>query len=139
MKAIVKQHAGEGLSLQDVPKPEIGINDVLIKVEKTSICGTDVHIYDWDSWAQKTIKPPMVIGHEFVGQIKVTGLTSVIEKYAAFDSEEVWLGKDDAGKARGFQIGTFVKYSDGLDWADLKAQGASDRVLGPTHAVRWTS
>jgi len=73
MKALVKQQATEGLWLQDVPKPEIGINDVLIKVEKTSICGTDVHIYNWDSWAQKTIKTPVVIGHEFVGHIVEMG------------------------------------------------------------------
>ena len=73
MKALVKQQAAEGLWLQDVPKPEIGINDVLIKVEKTSICGTDVHIYNWDDWAQKTIKTPMVIGHEFVGHIVEMG------------------------------------------------------------------
>jgi len=73
MKALVKQQAAEGLWLQDVPKPEIGINDVLIKVEKTSICGTDVHIYNWDDWAQKTIKTPMIIGHEFVGHIVEMG------------------------------------------------------------------
>lgn len=73
MKALVKQEAKEGLWLQDVPEPQIGINDVLIKVEKTSICGTDVHIYNWDKWAQKTIKPPMVIGHEFVGNIVEMG------------------------------------------------------------------
>ncbi|MCF7954834.1 MAG: L-threonine 3-dehydrogenase [Phycisphaerae bacterium] len=73
MKALVKQQATEGLWLCDVPKPQIGINDVLIKVEKTSICGTDVHIYNWDKWAQKTIKPPMVIGHEFVGHIVEMG------------------------------------------------------------------
>jgi len=73
MKALVKQHPAQGLWLQDVPRPVIGINDVLIKVEKTSICGTDVHIYNWDSWAQKTIKTPMVIGHEFVGHIVEMG------------------------------------------------------------------
>ena len=73
MKALVKKEAKEGLWLEDVPVPEIGINDVLIKVSKTSICGTDVHIYNWDKWAQKTIKPPMVIGHEFVGHIAEMG------------------------------------------------------------------
>jgi threonine 3-dehydrogenase len=57
----------------DVPKPEYGINDVLIKIKKTSICGTDVHIYNWDEWAQRTIKPPMVIGHEFVGTVEAFG------------------------------------------------------------------
>ena len=73
MKALVKKEPREGLWLQDVDVPEIGINDVLIKVEKTSICGTDVHIYNWDQWAQKTIKPPMTIGHEFVGHIAEIG------------------------------------------------------------------
>jgi threonine 3-dehydrogenase len=73
MKALVKKEAKEGLWLEDVPVPEIGINDVLIKVSKTSICGTDVHIYNWDEWAQKTIHPPMVIGHEFVGKIVEMG------------------------------------------------------------------
>ncbi len=73
MKALVKKEAKEGLWLEDVPVPEIGINDVLIKVSKTSICGTDVHIYNWDAWAQKTIQPPLVIGHEFVGEIVQMG------------------------------------------------------------------
>ena len=73
MKAIVKKEPGKGLFLEDVPVPEYGINDVLIKVRKTGICGTDVHIYEWDAWAQKTIKPPMVIGHEFVGTIVEVG------------------------------------------------------------------
>jgi threonine 3-dehydrogenase len=74
MKALVKKEAKPGLWMDEVPKPEIGINDVLIKVMKTSICGTDVHIYNWDAWAQKTIKVPMVIGHEFVGKIVELGI-----------------------------------------------------------------
>jgi len=69
MKALVKKKAERGLWLEDVPEPEIGINDVLIKIHKTSICGTDVHIYTWDKWAQKTIPVPLIIGHEFVGEI----------------------------------------------------------------------
>lgn len=69
MKAIVKQSAGPGLELVDVPIPTVGPNDVLIRVLKTSICGTDVHIDLWDDWARRTIKPPMTIGHEFVGQV----------------------------------------------------------------------
>src|SRR5262249_42293915 len=62
-----------GLWLADVPQPEIGINDVLIKVDRTGICGTDVHIYKWDDWARRTIPVPMVIGHEFVGEIVAVG------------------------------------------------------------------
>ena len=69
MKAIVKSKAEEGLWLEDVPEPEIGINDVLIRVLKTGICGTDVHIYNWDAWAQSTIKIPTILGHEIVGEI----------------------------------------------------------------------
>ena len=73
MKAIVKTRAEPGLWMEDVPEPEIGINDVLIKVEKTAICGTDVHIHDWDPWAQKTLRVPLVIGHEFVGIVEEVG------------------------------------------------------------------
>ena len=69
MKALVKAQAAEGLWLDDVPEPEVGINDVLIRVHKTGICGTDLHIYGWDAWAQKTIPVPMVVGHEFVGEV----------------------------------------------------------------------
>ena len=63
MKALVKAKPTPGIWLQDVPVPTIGINDVLIKIYKTSICGTDVHIYNWDAWAQKTIPVPMHVGH----------------------------------------------------------------------------
>lgn len=73
MKALVKKYAASGLWLDEVPKPQPGINDVLIKIQKTSICGTDVHIYNWDNWAQKTIHPPMVIGHEYVGTVVAFG------------------------------------------------------------------
>jgi threonine 3-dehydrogenase len=73
MKALVKSRAEQGLWLEDIPEPEIGINDVLIRVRYTGICGTDVHIYQWDEWAQKTIPVPMAIGHEFVGEIVAVG------------------------------------------------------------------
>ena len=73
MKALVKAEKARGLQLQEVPIPEYGINDVLIKVDRTGICGTDVHIYNWDAWAQKTIPVPMVVGHEFVGEIVAVG------------------------------------------------------------------
>src|SRR6188472_4320934 len=73
MKALVKAKAERGLWLQDVPEPQVGINDVLIKVRKTGICGTDLHIYKWDAWAQKTIPVPMVVGHEFVGEVVQVG------------------------------------------------------------------
>ena len=73
MKALVKAEAAVGLALRDVPEPKIGINDVLIKVDRTGICGTDLHIYNWDAWAQKTIPVPMTVGHEFVGEIVEVG------------------------------------------------------------------
>ncbi|MEH6585788.1 MAG: L-threonine 3-dehydrogenase [Halioglobus sp.] len=73
MKALVKKEACQGIWLEDVPEPELGINDVLIKVKRTAICGTDMHIYNWDAWAQKTIPVPMVVGHEFVGEIVEVG------------------------------------------------------------------
>ncbi|MEO1619159.1 MAG: L-threonine 3-dehydrogenase [Planctomycetota bacterium] len=73
MKALVKRHREVGLWMEDVPMPDIGTSDVLIRVDRTGICGTDVHIYSWDSWAQKTIPVPMVVGHEFVGEIVEIG------------------------------------------------------------------
>jgi threonine 3-dehydrogenase len=73
MKALVKKESAPGLTLMDVPEPTIGINDCLIRVKKTGICGTDLHIYNWDAWAKKTIPVPMVVGHEFVGEIVEVG------------------------------------------------------------------
>ncbi len=73
MRALVKREAAEGIWMEDVPIPQAGTNEVLIKVEKTAICGTDVHIYNWDEWSQRTIKPGLVIGHEFVGRIVELG------------------------------------------------------------------
>ena len=73
MKALVKRYAQEGLWLEDQPEPAYGINDVLIRVLRTSICGTDVHIWNWDEWAQRTIPVPMIVGHEFVGRIEAMG------------------------------------------------------------------
>jgi len=73
MPAVVKTRSAPGLELQEVPLPEVGPNDVRIRVQKASICGTDVHIYNWDAWAQKTIPVPLVIGHEFVGVVDQIG------------------------------------------------------------------
>jgi threonine 3-dehydrogenase len=73
MRAIVKPEAGPGLVITDVAEPEIGINDVLIRVERTGICGTDLHIDEWNEWAQQTVPVPLVIGHEFVGEIVEVG------------------------------------------------------------------
>ncbi|WP_417451794.1 L-threonine 3-dehydrogenase [Kordiimonas sp.] len=80
MKALVKAKAETGIWMEDIPMPEVGHNDVLVRVKKTAICGTDVHIYNWDKWAQDTIPVPMHVGHEFAGEIvelgsEVKGLT----------------------------------------------------------------
>ncbi len=69
MKALSKLKAEEGIWMTDVPEPEVYHNDLLIKIRKTAICGTDVHIYNWDEWSQKTIPVPMVVGHEYVGEV----------------------------------------------------------------------
>lgn len=69
MKSLVKAKAEKGIWLQDTPEPEVGHNDLLIKIRKTAICGTDMHIYNWDEWSQQTIPVPMVVGHEYVGEV----------------------------------------------------------------------
>ena len=84
MKALMKKERAPGLTLTEVEIPEIGPNDVLVKITKTAICGTDLHIYNWDEWSQKTIPVPMVTGHEYVGVIDkmgsaVKGLNLAIE------------------------------------------------------------
>ena len=73
MKALVKLRPEKGIWMQDIPIPAYGVNDVLIKIKKTAICGTDLHIYNWDAWSQRTIKTPMTIGHEYVGEIAAMG------------------------------------------------------------------
>jgi threonine 3-dehydrogenase len=83
MKALVKARAEAGLWIEDVPVPEVGRDDVLIRVLRTGVCGTDLHIYEWDEWAAKTIPVPMVVGHEFVGE--VVGLGSNVSDFAIGD------------------------------------------------------
>ena len=83
MKALVKEQARPGLWLRDVEEPSVGINDVLIRVHRTGICGTDLHIHAWDAWAQRTIPVPMVIGHEFVGEVAQVG--SNVNDFSAGD------------------------------------------------------
>ena len=73
MRALVKSRAEKGIWMESVPIPEIGPNEVLVRLEKTAICGTDLHIYQWDEWSQRTIRPGLVIGHEFVGRIHEVG------------------------------------------------------------------
>jgi threonine 3-dehydrogenase len=73
MKALVKKQPAKGLWMENMPIPKVGSNDVLIKIKKTAICGTDLHIYEWDDWSQKTIKTPMIIGHEYAGEVVEVG------------------------------------------------------------------
>ncbi|MEO8999155.1 MAG: alcohol dehydrogenase catalytic domain-containing protein, partial [Rhodanobacter sp.] len=73
MKALVKRKPEQGIWMEEVPLPVVGPNEVLIKIEKTAICGTDLHIYKWDEWSQRTITPGLTIGHEFVGRIVEIG------------------------------------------------------------------
>ena len=83
MKALVKKKSEPGIWLDEVERPQLGHNDVLIKISKTAICGTDIHIYNWDAWARQTIPVPMHVGHEFVGEIVETG--SEVDGYHAGD------------------------------------------------------
>ena len=69
MKALIKSQADVGIWMGEVAEPDFGPNDLLIKIRKTAICGTDIHIYKWDDWAQHNVPVPLVIGHEFVGEV----------------------------------------------------------------------
>ena len=113
MRALVKAQPEEGLWLEDVPEPEIGINDVLIRVRKTGICGTDLHIYNWDAWAQKTIPVPMVVGHEFVGEIVAVG--SQRQRLPASATSSAARGTSSAGAAAtAWPAGATCAPTDGL-------------------------
>ncbi len=97
MKALVKKFPQKGLWLEEVPEPSTGINDVKIKIHKTAICGTDLHIYNWDTWSQNTIRTPMVIGHEYVGEIVEVGANVINWKVGDLVSGE---GHIVCGKCR---------------------------------------
>ncbi|MBV8222826.1 MAG: alcohol dehydrogenase catalytic domain-containing protein, partial [Candidatus Eremiobacteraeota bacterium] len=73
MRALVKERPGPGMSLREVPVPAIGPTDVLIRVRRAGICGTDLHIWEWDKWAQSRIVPPVIVGHEFMGTVAAVG------------------------------------------------------------------
>jgi threonine 3-dehydrogenase len=89
MQAVVNARAEPGLWLEEVPVPEARGDEVLIRVLKTSICGTDVHIYNWDAWAQKTIPVPMTIGHEFVGVVDLVVVTESFVTFVYFSYSEI--------------------------------------------------
>lgn len=82
IKALSKLKPEQGIWMTEVDKPELGHNDLLIRIKKTAICGTDVHIYNWDEWSQKTIPVPMVVGHEYVGEVVALARKSVALKLA---------------------------------------------------------
>ena len=93
MKAVVKAKAEPGLWLEEVPVPAVRGDDVLIRVLKTSICGTDLHIYNWDAWAQKTIPVPVTIGHDFVGVVDLVVVTESFVTFASFCYSEITLAR----------------------------------------------
>lgn len=113
MDALVKAKAEKGLTLQKVPMPEMGINDVLIKIHKTAICGTDVHIYNWDGWSQKHVQPPRVIGHEYVGEIADMGSNAKGFKIGDIVSGE---GHIVCGHCRNCRAGNaqWCRYTEGV-------------------------
>ena len=104
MKALVKARAEEGLWMERVPVPEPGPQEVLIKVRKSAICGTDVHIWEWDEWSARTVPVPMVVGHEFCGEIvdygnavKKSKLVSVFQEKVMLSAESAGIAVQDAG------------------------------------------
>lgn len=119
MKALVKAKAEPGLWMQDVPEPEIGPDDVLIRVRKTGICGTDVHIWNWDEWAQRTVPVPLVTGHEFAGEIVAVGR----------DVTDLRVGQRCSGE--GHLIGTTSRQSrSGRFHLDPETRGIGVNVQG---------
>lgn len=119
MKALVKAKAEPGLWMQDVPEPEIGPDDVLIRVRKTGICGTDVHIWNWDEWAQRTVPVPLVTGHEFAGEIVALGR----------DVTDLRIGQRCSGE--GHLIGTTSRQSrSGRFHLDPETRGIGVNVQG---------
>lgn len=119
MKALVKAKAEPGLWMQDVPEPEIGPDDVLIRVRKTGICGTDVHIWNWDEWAQRTVPVPLVTGHEFAGEIVALGR----------DVTDLRVGQRCSGE--GHLIGTTSRQSrSGRFHLDPETRGIGVNVQG---------
>ena len=115
MDALVKTEAGPGLRLTQVPVPTPGIGEVLIKIRKTAICGTDVHIYNWDPWSQQHIHPPMVIGHEYVGEVVALG-PGVYEHHYAIGQRVSGEGHIVCGHCRNCRAGNghWCKFTKGV-------------------------
>ena len=128
MKAIVKSKAEPGLWLEDVPEPKVGINDVLIKMKRTGICGTDVHIYNWDAWAQATIKIPTILGHELVGEIVEIGPNVNDFKIGDFVSVE---GHLVCGRCRNCMAGRRYKCANTLGYGVNTDGGFAEYMAVP--------
>ncbi|MBR5291534.1 MAG: L-threonine 3-dehydrogenase [Clostridia bacterium] len=113
MDALVKAEAGPGLTLMKMPKPEPGVGEVRIKIHKTAICGTDLHIYNWDPWSQANIKTPMIIGHEYVGEIEALGEGVTAYKIGQIVSGE---GHIVCGHCRNCRAGNgqFCRHTNGV-------------------------
>ena len=125
MKALVKRYAEPGLWMEEVPMPQVGVNDVLIKVTKAAICGTDLHMYKWDEWSQSHCTPPYIMGHEFVG--------------VAVEVGPGVRGVAEAGRCRcgaGYGAESDHQRNFGAGGADAAAQGAKAKLL-PTAAGAW--
>ena len=142
MKAVVKAKAEPGLWLEDVPVPEVGGDDVLIRVLKASICGTDVHIYNWDEWAQKTIPVPMTIGHEFVGVVDRCGRPRERISRAAISSSAKGTSPVGivaiASRDGGICVQTRKVSASIVPAAGRSSSRSRKRTAGmPTHRSRW--
>ena len=131
MKALVKKHAEQGLWLDDVPMPEMGNNDVLIKIKRTAICGTDVHIYNWDEWAQQTIPVPMTIGHEFAGEIVDLGANVTELKVGDNAAAIAWLAAAICAPTPSASVSTAPAASPSICRFPPKTS------FGPTSAFPW--
>jgi threonine dehydrogenase-like Zn-dependent dehydrogenase len=135
VRAIAKLRAGPGLELTEVPVPTPEINDVLIKIKRSAFCGTDVHIFNWDAWALQTIKPPMVTGHEFVGEI--AGVGSNVQGFKAGDlvdvsRENLHDVQREIGMKEGFDVGLEMSGSPRAlnDMIDNMYHGGRIALLG---------
>ncbi len=132
MDALVKTQAGQGLELMRMPVPEPGLGEVRIKIHKTAICGTDVHIYNWDPWSQENIKPPMIVGHEYVGEIDKLG-----EGVTAYHVGQIVSGEGHivCGHCRNCRAGNgqWCKFTQGV--GVNRAGAFAEYVVIPAHNV----
>ena len=132
MKALVKSRAEPGIWLEDIPEPVVGPNDVLIEVRRSSICGTDIHIYEWNEWAQTAIRVPLTIGHEFMGTIAETG--SEVEAYAPGDRVSAE-GHVTCGYCRNCRAGRRHLCTHALGTGVDRDGGMAERIVVPASNI----